>query len=287
MSLSLIPWAAKQPFGNPVAKAVFIHLLIFNGRRGIIPSLARLAERTEFKERALRNAIRWLEKEGWIRTTASVGRANSYEILRGPSDGELHEALADTPAFNAGVTPGAEPPPRHEMPETPALNAAESLKESLREESPPQRAHAREGGGGRTHPRTGRKLALPIAEDWQPSKGNRAYVRETCPELEPVFEIEARKFRRYYLRNQHKADTDWCRRFEEWLDKAASEFRKANPRDPIPFQEAGRKPVRQPAASAAERSEQRAAAARELLAEFARDDVLLEPHPKANGRAGS
>ena len=73
------------------------------------PSVATIARKTGICERAVRNAIRNLEVEGWLVTDISAGRkgANKYHIITAPH-APRHQ-MPPPPAPNA-------PLPRHQMP---------------------------------------------------------------------------------------------------------------------------------------------------------------------------
>jgi hypothetical protein len=79
--------------------------------------------------RRVRDAVRWLEENGWIRVDRRLGKASQYVVLPPPK-------VVDTPAQSAGV--GVETPaqisahpgtdfraPRHRFPRTPAQISAE------------------------------------------------------------------------------------------------------------------------------------------------------------------
>ena len=96
------------------------------------PSIASLMRRTCLSERAVRNALRALEDQRLLRTSARDGSSNWYTVT----------PLAHTPAPDAPLhpmppapAPEAPPPgprcrtPRHQMPPEPSLNHQVTVKE--------------------------------------------------------------------------------------------------------------------------------------------------------------
>ena len=88
---------------SPAQKAVLISLADNANDDGVCwPSIATIGARTCLSERAVRNALRWLEEANLLKSHQRFGRSTWYTI---------------TPAAYA---PGTIcPPPRHQMPPEP------------------------------------------------------------------------------------------------------------------------------------------------------------------------
>jgi hypothetical protein len=87
------------------------------------PSVATISRKTGICERAVRTALRQLESDGWLSTAVNGGRggANKYTINPAPH----------APGIKCPTAPHA-PPPRHDVPPTPAPHAPEpSLNRQL------------------------------------------------------------------------------------------------------------------------------------------------------------
>jgi hypothetical protein len=92
-------WPLQLP---PTPKAVLISLADQANDQGFCwPSVATLCERTCFGERAVRNAIRWLEKVGLLKVEIGAMKANRYTVRARQFLSEEAQKLL---------------PPRHEMP---------------------------------------------------------------------------------------------------------------------------------------------------------------------------
>lgn len=104
---------------SPAQKAVLISLADNANDEGVCwPSVATIGVRTCLSERAVRNALRWLEEAGVLKSNQRFGRSTWYAI---------------TPA---GYAPGTKcppapdaPSPRQDMPVTPAPDAPRTVKE--------------------------------------------------------------------------------------------------------------------------------------------------------------
>ncbi|MGQ7814601.1 helix-turn-helix domain-containing protein [Metapseudomonas furukawaii] len=110
---------------SPAQKAVLISLADNANDEGVCwPSLARITERTCLSERAVRNALRWLEDSKLMTSHQRNGRSTYYTL---------------TPAAYAPGTkcpPAADAvPPRQEMPPTPAPDAPRTVIEPSSEPS--------------------------------------------------------------------------------------------------------------------------------------------------------
>ena len=93
-------------------KAVLISLADNANDEGACwPSVARISERTCLSERAVRLALRKLEELGYLVSHHRSGRSTWYTV---------------NPAGNPGMSC---PPPRHQMPDTPARRAPRTVRE--------------------------------------------------------------------------------------------------------------------------------------------------------------
>lgn len=98
---------------SPAQKSVLISLADNSNDDGVCwPSVARIVERTCLSERAVRNALRWLEQSGVLSAHHRTGRSTWYTV----SPSSYNPGITCPPASDAGV-------PRQEMPRTPALDA--------------------------------------------------------------------------------------------------------------------------------------------------------------------
>lgn len=106
-------WPLQMP---PTPKAVLISLADNANDQGVCwPSIATISERTCFSERAVQNAIKWLESTGALQADRSNGRHTSYTVTpktyRQPPQ-EMHPA-GDAPPHQMHHTPaGGAPDPR-------------------------------------------------------------------------------------------------------------------------------------------------------------------------------
>lgn len=111
---------------SPAQKSVLISLADNANDDGVCwPSIAKIGLRTCLSERAVRNAVRWLEEAQILVSHQRFGRSTWYTL---------------TPAAYAPGTkcpPAADAPsPRQEMPPTPAPAAPRTVKEPSIEPSP-------------------------------------------------------------------------------------------------------------------------------------------------------
>ena len=150
MSNAALTWAFPIPVVGPT-KAVLIALAEHADEQGgCWPSIARLVLFSGFKERAVRNAIRDLEKSGLVRTQQSNGRTSNRYILAinaaydaGFEHHDEHRnpaPHADQEEFNPArhaVQPGTtcRNPARHTI--NPAPHAAKPLEPSITLNEPP------------------------------------------------------------------------------------------------------------------------------------------------------
>ncbi|WP_102945288.1 helix-turn-helix domain-containing protein [Stenotrophomonas sp. VV52] len=102
-------WPLQMP---PTPKAVLISLADNASDQGVCwPSITTISERTCFSERAVQNAIKWLEAAGILTADRSNGRHTSYRITPAAyaPPQEMH------PAAGASVPPQEMPKPPQEM----------------------------------------------------------------------------------------------------------------------------------------------------------------------------
>lgn len=108
-------------------KAVLISLADNANDDGVCwPSVARISERTCLSERAVRNAIRWLEEVGILSSTQRYGRSTYYTVT----------PASYAPGTTCPPAPDADPP-RHDVPTTPAPRAPRTVIEPSSEPSDP------------------------------------------------------------------------------------------------------------------------------------------------------
>jgi len=111
---------------SPAQKAVLISLADNANDDGVCwPSIATIGSRTCLSERAVRNALRWLEEVGLLMSHQRFGRSTWYTIT----------PAAYAPGTKCPPAPDA-PSPRHEVPPTPAPDAPRTVKEPSIEPSP-------------------------------------------------------------------------------------------------------------------------------------------------------
>ena len=104
---------------SPAQKSVLISLSDNANDEGVCwPSVGKISMRTCLSERAVRNALRWLEEAGLIRTHMRTGRSTYYTI----NTSNYNPGISCPPASNA-------PSPRQQVPPTPAAGAPRTVKE--------------------------------------------------------------------------------------------------------------------------------------------------------------
>lgn len=104
---------------SPAQKAVLISLADNANDDGVCwPSIATIGARTCLSERAVRNALRWLEEVAILKSHQRFGRSTWYTIT----------PAAYAPGTKCPPAPDA-PSPRQEMPPTPAPDAPRTVKE--------------------------------------------------------------------------------------------------------------------------------------------------------------
>lgn len=98
---------------SATTKAVLISLADNANDEGVCwPSVQRISERTCLSERAVRNALRWLEEAGILTSHQRTGRSTWYTVT----------PASYAPGTTCPPAPDA-PPPRHDVPPTPAPGA--------------------------------------------------------------------------------------------------------------------------------------------------------------------
>ncbi|WP_350403404.1 helix-turn-helix domain-containing protein [Pseudomonas protegens] len=104
---------------SPAQKSVLIALADNSNDDGVCwPSVATIGTRTCLSERAVRNALRWLEDAQLLKSHQRFGRSTWYTLT----------PAAYAPGTICPPAPGA-PSPRQEMPPTPAPGAPRTVKE--------------------------------------------------------------------------------------------------------------------------------------------------------------
>lgn len=99
---------------SPAQKSVLISLADNANDDGVCwPSVAKISERTCLSERAVRNALRWLEEVKALTAHQRTGRSTWYVV----SPNSYYPGTSCPPAPDA-------PQPRQDMPPTPAPDAA-------------------------------------------------------------------------------------------------------------------------------------------------------------------
>lgn len=131
--MSTILMTACWPLEMSAAqKSVLISLADNANDDGVCwPSIARICERTCLKERAVRNAIRWLESVGLLVAKERAGRSTYYVV----TPASYAPGIKCPPAPDAGDPGTTCPSPRHQMPDTPAPDAPRTVIEPKGEPS--------------------------------------------------------------------------------------------------------------------------------------------------------
>ncbi|MBD1590236.1 helix-turn-helix domain-containing protein [Pseudomonas sp. C2L12B] len=121
---------------SPVQKSVLISLADQANDDGVCwPSADTISTRTCLSERAIRNAMTWLESAGVLKRSARNGRSTVYCITPSNFNPDATPAPRAAPASGAGNPGTSCPPPRQEMPVTPAPGAPIIIKEPSKEPS--------------------------------------------------------------------------------------------------------------------------------------------------------
>lgn len=128
-------WPLQMP---PTPKSVLISLADNANDHGVCwPSIATIAKRTCFSERAVQDAIKWLEKHGIAKADRSNGRHTTYliepEKYVEPTQ-EPHPRSSRTPAADA-PTPAAAASVPQQMPRQPPQEVPSNRKEPSKEPS--------------------------------------------------------------------------------------------------------------------------------------------------------
>lgn len=164
-------------------KAVLISLADNANDQGVCwPSIATIAKRVCASERAVQNAIKWLEEAGALKTMRATGRSTSYTITPAAyaPPQETHPRTECTPAGNA---------PPNEVHHTPAGDAPHPRSKCG---GPPQEMHPNrkepsgEPKGNRQGARAERKKSLSLFDRfWQayPRKAGKADAEKAFAKL--------------------------------------------------------------------------------------------------------
>lgn len=106
-------WPLQMP---PTQKAVLISLADNANDQGECwPSQTKIAERTCLNERTVRNAIRWLEENGYLVADRSNGRHTRYVVIPTPEPRSTPERRS-APESGSGVPRNLVPKPRNLVP---------------------------------------------------------------------------------------------------------------------------------------------------------------------------
>lgn len=117
---------------TPAQKAVLISLSDNANDDGVCwPSVARICERTCLSERAVRNALRWLEEVKLLTSHQRHGRSTWYTV----TPAAYAPGISCPPAPRAPHPGTSCPPPRQEVPPTPAPDAPRTVSEPSGEPS--------------------------------------------------------------------------------------------------------------------------------------------------------
>lgn len=233
MSLRATKWAWSVST-NSTAKLVLVALAEHADEAGLCwPSIARLSEFTCLSERAIRNALRDLERAELIATDQRGGRLSRYMLRIRHAPEPRHDvpgSEAVTPAPDAphpGTTcpptpaPDAGDPgttcrtPRHDVPLTPAPRAPEPSRTVI-EPSVNRQAVVRTPGGAR----------LPA--DWQPSGDDEVFATSLGLDAQRI----ADSFRDYWAAQPgaRGRKSDWPATWRIWCRREAERpARNANP----------------------------------------------------------
>jgi hypothetical protein len=192
-------WPLEMP---PTPKAVLISLADqANDQGGCWPSLETLCARTCLGERAVRNALRWLEKAGLLmcekrRRKDGLMTSNFYTVtpqgfgapaVAGAALADAPVGSPDTPASPAPVNGEAASNHRHVVPPAyPAAGTKCPLTVRKRNTNTPPNPPSQGSGGETAEPKRGRsgKPALEI-KAWLAQC--KAEGRQPIPETDPVF----------------------------------------------------------------------------------------------------
>jgi hypothetical protein len=134
-------WPLQMP---PTPKAVLVSLADNANDHGECwPSISKISERTCFSERAVQNAIQWLELHGALLADRSNGRHTRYAVVpdRFAPPQQMHPRTTCTPAADS-KTPAADAPhprsrcvaPPQEVPSNrkePSLNRKSNRQETV------------------------------------------------------------------------------------------------------------------------------------------------------------
>lgn len=179
-------WPLQMP---PTPKAVLVSLADQANDQGYCwPSVATVCDRTCFGERAVRNAIRWLESQGLVRVEIGAMKANRYTVNLAACREWLLRPRHDVP-------PGTTCPPAPDagvQPLTPARGAGQggttcplTVIEPI-PNTPPNPPSQGSGGDEPVAKKPGRKAKpLTTIEQWLALC--KAEHRDPIPEGDPVF----------------------------------------------------------------------------------------------------
>lgn len=133
-------------------KSVLISLADNANDEGVCwPSIASIAERTCLSERAVRNSLRALEDLGLLVSHQRMGRSTWYTVVPDGFDpGTSCPPAPDAPRHDVPPTPAADaahpgttcPPPRHQVPPEPSRNRKGTINEPSVDAAPRSEARS-------------------------------------------------------------------------------------------------------------------------------------------------
>ena len=183
MSVSALTWAFNRPMTDPTAKSVLVALADHADEHGRCwPSNHRIQDHTALGERAVRAALKRLAAMGAIVENAHSGRATDYVLQ--------FQWAGQTPAPDAAPArraPGIKcPPPRHQMPGTPARGAGTParrapepsrtiIEPSVNQDTAPAEPSP---ANGATHDRKQTTRGTRLPADWQPDPQDRDFAEQ-------------------------------------------------------------------------------------------------------------
>jgi len=122
----------------PTPKSVLISLADNANDHGeCFPSVTTICARTCLSERAVQEAVAWLERHGALRRNMRTGRSTTYAVCPAAYDPpqQAHPRATRTPAAGAPSPRSRRTPPPHVAHPTPAAGAPITVKEPSKEPS--------------------------------------------------------------------------------------------------------------------------------------------------------
>lgn len=194
-------WAVQAPISRPTAKLTLVCLADYASEEGVChPSQRSLAERVGVTERALRDALQWLEAEGYLSRTE-----------RRRTDGSRTSDAYQLPpeAYRKNF-----PHPRKETQSSPEDTSGPTTFEpaidpsSLRSERPEP------------------KKSVRLSESWTlPTGWGQDAIEAGLPAH--LIDLEASKMRDWSLSSPNGAKKDWRAAWRNWCRGAAEKLPRA------------------------------------------------------------